>query len=136
MRFVPETSSLARWLVLPMGVLAVAGLAALRFAPDTVLSLVHCPLRDMTGLACPTCGGTSAAIEFATGRWSDAWTANPLVPAGALLLLAWLLWALLAVGVPALRVRLRLGPTEAKAARILAALLIVALWVRQALVLG
>ena len=53
-----------------------------------------CPLRAVTGVPCPFCGGTTSATALADGRLSDALAANPFVPAlavvlaGALLLLA------------------------------------------------
>jgi len=134
-RLVPETSSLARWLVLPFLLTALAGLLAVRRAPDLVLAAASCPLRDLTGLPCPTCGGTHGAVALAAGRLGGAFAANPLVPLGAAAVALWAVWALLAAAVPALRVRLRLGPRETRAARLLAALLIVLLWVRQAVVL-
>ncbi len=135
MRLVPESSSLARWLVLPFLLMAVAGLAAVRRFPDLALAAAHCPLRDLTGLPCPTCGGTHAAVALAAGRLGDAFAANPLVPLGAALVALWAAWALLAAVAPTLRVRLRLGPRETRAARVLAALLIVLLWARQIVVL-
>ncbi|MCP4574262.1 MAG: DUF2752 domain-containing protein [bacterium] len=89
----------------------------------------------MTGLACPTCGGTHAAAALAAGDLAGAWQANPAVPLGAIFLAGWILWAMGAALVPAWRVGLELGPGERKAARWGTALLLVALWVRQVVVL-
>ncbi len=135
MRLVPETSSLGRWLALPVAVLVAAGLLAARLAPALVTAAAHCPLRDLTGLACPTCGGTAAALALAEGRAGASFLANPLVPLGAGAVALWGAWALAAAAAPRLRVRLRLAPGEAKAARILAALALLGLWLRQVLLL-
>jgi len=134
-RLRPENSSLARWLVLPFALAGGAGLVAVRWRPDLVLRAAHCPWRDVTGIACPTCGGTHAAAVLATGDVAGAWRANPAVPLGALVLTAWILWAVLAAAVPAWRVQLELSAGEKKAARWGAALFFVALWVRQVMVL-
>ncbi|MBE0565042.1 MAG: hypothetical protein IH621_03730, partial [Krumholzibacteria bacterium] len=61
MRFVPESSSLGRWLCLPVAVLGAAGLVVAHRAAGFVDLLPPCRLRALTGLACPTCGGTGAA---------------------------------------------------------------------------
>lgn len=131
MRLLPETSSLARWLVLPFALAAGAGLAAAHWWPDLVLRAARCPWRDMTGLACPTCGATHATAALAGGDAAAAWRANPAVPVGLGLLVLWVLWAVLAVFVPAWRVRVELSPGEQKAARWGTALLAAALWARQ-----
>src|SRR5690606_7015811 len=38
-----------------------------------------CWFRRITGLACPSCGGTRLAIAIATGDWGAAVTLNPLL---------------------------------------------------------
>ncbi len=74
--------------------LALAGLAAApvaaaypTLASATGLGLV-CPLRAVTGVPCPLCGGTTAATHLAAGRLGEAAAANPLVPVLAVLTLA------------------------------------------------
>jgi hypothetical protein len=37
-----------------------------------------CPFRVITGIPCPTCGTTHAAIALLEGRVGDAFAANPL----------------------------------------------------------
>lgn len=133
MRIVPEQNSLTRWLVVPFLVVGLALVAAAAWLPDLLLRVAHCPWRDLTGIPCPTCGGTEAAVNLAHGHWGAAWRANPVAPALVFGLAVWVAWALVATGVPALRVRVRLGPGEAKAARIGAALLLLLLWLRQIL---
>ena len=53
-----------------------------------------CPLRTVTGIPCPLCGGTTSATALVAGRLDDALAVNPLVPvlavglAGILVLMA------------------------------------------------
>jgi hypothetical protein len=37
-----------------------------------------CPFRGITGIPCPTCGTTHAALALLNGRLGDAFSANPL----------------------------------------------------------
>ncbi|MFD0538690.1 DUF2752 domain-containing protein [Actinomadura luteofluorescens] len=39
---------------------------------------VLCPLRALTGIPCPLCGGTTVFIEFGSGRPGQAVLANPV----------------------------------------------------------
>lgn len=134
MRIVPEQNSLARWLVVPFLVAAGALVAGAVWRPDLLLAVAHCPWRDLTGIPCPTCGGTEAAMHLCRGRWTAAWQSNPLAPLLVGGVLLWAAWAAAATFLPALRVRLALAPREQKAARIGTALLIVLLWLHQILV--
>lgn len=47
--------------------------------------LFLCPLRAVTGIPCPLCGGTTAAIDLARLDIPAALGANPLAVVGALL---------------------------------------------------
>jgi hypothetical protein len=49
-----------------------------------------CLLRTLTGLPCPTCGGTRATLALAGGEWAAAFRYNPLVTVAWLCLAAWL----------------------------------------------
>ena len=131
MRLVPEKSSLPRLLVFPFGLVALLGLTLVRFRTELVMRLAHCPLRDLTGVPCPTCGGTHAAVALAEGRWADAVAANPLVALGLVIFALWLLVGLLATVIPGLRRHLALTDREKKTARILAVVLLVAGWLNQ-----
>jgi len=131
MRLVPEKSPLPRLLVFPFGILAVFGLAIVRFKPELVLQLAHCPLRDMTGVPCPTCGGTHTAVALAHGRLADAFAANPLVAVGLVVFGIWLLTGVLTTVAPGLRRDLVLTSSEKRTARILAVLIILGAWIRE-----
>lgn len=100
----------------------------MRWAPDFVLHLAHCPLRDATGIPCPTCGGTHAAVALAHGDVAAALGINPLVAVLALAMSVWAVWALAATLQPHLRRELLLSPREKKAARILAASVMILSW--------
>ena len=45
----------------------------------SVLFGTPCPIRLVTGLPCPGCGITRAAVLFLTGRWQQAWQMNPVI---------------------------------------------------------
>ena len=86
-----DLSLAALWALAAGGAIAIAPLAPL-FTPW----LPACPLHTMTGIPCPTCGATRAALSLARGEWLAALTVNPLaavgVPAavlGGLLAPAW-----------------------------------------------
>ena len=133
MKLVPEQSPLARLLAWPLLLLLLGAWLALRLYPDLVLGLSHCPLRDITGVPCPTCGGTHSAAALAAGRWLEALRANPVVVVGLVGFVAWALYCVAATLVPTWRRGLHLSPAEKKAARLLAALIFILAWVWQIL---
>jgi hypothetical protein len=49
---------------------------------------VLCPVRRLTGLPCPLCGGTTALAAAGAGDFDNAFAANPLVLLGGLALVA------------------------------------------------
>ncbi len=49
-----------------------------------------CLFRNATGLPCPTCGSTRAALAVADGRLLDAVVLNPLMTVAALVGVVWL----------------------------------------------
>ena len=97
-------------------------------APDFVLGVAHCPLRESSGFPCPTCGGTLTATHLASGNWDQAVRANPLVALLALGYVPVAAAALAATIVPRWRRSLSLTPSEKKTARWLAVLLVVLNW--------
>jgi hypothetical protein len=133
MRLEPERSALPRTLALFYLVLAAGGAGLLLVWRETVVGWAHCPLRDLTGIPCPTCGGTHAAVALAELRLGDALRANPLVVVAALLLLIWGAWGLLAFFLPALRRDLVLSPREKRILRVGAIALLAGTWIYQIL---
>lgn len=72
----------------PLGVaLRVAAMAAAAVAAAWVHRVhdpgVICPLRTVTGIPCPLCGGTTVFMEFGSGRPGQAVLANPVALTGA-----------------------------------------------------
>jgi hypothetical protein len=84
---VPERLAMTAAALVPAAFGYPAVHAATGFAPV-------CPLREVTGVPCPFCGGTTSATALAGGHLTDALAANPFVPllavalAGVLLLVA------------------------------------------------
>ena len=79
-RSTPERMAVAAAALVPAAIAYPAVHAATGFAPV-------CPLREVTGVPCPFCGGTTSATALADGRLADAVAANPFVPALAVVLL-------------------------------------------------
>ena len=131
MRLIRETSSITRLLVFPLMALAGFGFFWLRWRPGMVQHLSHCPLKDGTGIPCPTCGGTHAAAALAAGHIPAALVANPLVVLVGTAFLLWAVWALAATIIPSFRYTLELTSLEKRAARILAALVLLLTWAWQ-----
>lgn len=128
MKLLPESSPVFRLSIFSLLPAMLGALLLLRLAPDTVLAFVHCPLREITGIPCPTCGGTRALSHLAAGDWSAAVAANPLVILAGSGFLLTALYATAATLRPAWRRALALTPNEKRSARWLAILLIVLNW--------
>ena len=82
-------------LAAPLGtaaVVAAAWAAVAAFGPHRVMPL-SCPLLDLTGLACPFCGGLRSAHALAHGDLFSAAGYNVVVVAGAPVAAAlWVRW--------------------------------------------
>jgi len=50
---------------------------------------IVCPVRLLTGLPCPGCGGTRAMGAICTGDFSTAWNLNPLAFVTCAALIIW-----------------------------------------------
>ncbi|MFI5181027.1 MAG: DUF2752 domain-containing protein [Thermoanaerobaculia bacterium] len=81
-----STVSRERQLGLFWGTAALALLVLAPAAPVVAPGLPPCLFREVTGLPCPTCGGTRAALALLSGDIAGALHANPLVVAALLLL--------------------------------------------------
>lgn len=64
-------------------------LFAARFFPFDRYPVLVCPLRALSGLPCPGCGGTRAVVMLAHGDVLGAVALNPLVSVGAVVVTAW-----------------------------------------------
>ncbi|RYJ42928.1 DUF2752 domain-containing protein [Flavobacterium beibuense] len=61
-------------------------------------NLTFCPVKNITGIACPSCGSTRSIIEISKGNFYDALLLNPfgyIIAAGLLVLPLWLLYDIL-----------------------------------------
>ncbi len=61
------------------GPLAILALLVARFFPFHLVSLGVCPWRALTGIPCPTCGGTRCMMELTRLDLAAALAMNPLV---------------------------------------------------------
>lgn len=77
-----------------------------------------CLLRATTGIPCPLCGGTTAAVEIGSGDLVGALRASPLAVAGAPVVAA----------LPALRGHLERVPPRVRLAGLLVALAAAEVW--------
>lgn len=117
MKLAPERDPLPRLLAFPL--LAAAASAGLVFwrAQPLLSARLDCPLRRLTGLPCPTCGGTHAAQALAGLDLAGAWSANPLVVAAVLALPLWAALAAVLTARPRWRRRVVLSPREQRLLR-------------------
>jgi len=78
---------------LPVAIAVVwAGLVATAYflREMTGSDIQLCLFRRMTGVPCPTCGSTRAVVSLAQGHPIDALAFNPMMVAGGLSALIWL----------------------------------------------
>ena len=114
------------------GALAALGIAVSVLLPvNRLLSGTgyRCPLRTITGIPCPTCGGTRAAVAMGSLEFGRAFALNPLVAAGWCAGLAFVPYAAFVVGMR--RRRLRLADVTRRGGnmlRLLAAGVVLANW--------
>ena len=130
MRFIRVDRALRRW---PQVGFAPVALGIVWAALVVVFVLVKpagteatlCLFRNATGLPCPTCGSTRAALAVADGRLLEAVVLNPLM---AIAVLVGVVWLTVRVGF-ARRIQLDLtGPARGLAWGAMA-LLLAANWV-------
>lgn len=131
MRLRPETDPLPRHLALVYLALAALGWAVLRWRGEAIAAAARCPLFEATGIPCPTCGGTRAALALAHLDPGAALRASPLVTLGALGLGLWGAWGLAATVAPRLRARLELTPAQRRLLRLGAVVVAAAAWAYQ-----
>lgn len=98
--------------VRPFRAVRAAGYVGVFFAGGLALSALYattgfglpCPFRAITGWDCPLCGGTRMGVALLHGDVQGAFLSNPLALVGVLVLgLLGVLWAVEAVGGPAIR---------------------------------
>jgi hypothetical protein len=111
---------------------ALAGFAILvlgQVSAQFEIPVPLCPLKHITGIPCPTCGGTRALRALlGHGALLSALRWNPLVTAAALILLPCLVYAALVTIFKWPRFRAALTPTDQRFLRTTAWLAILANW--------
>lgn len=76
-----------------VGLVAATGVAALALVDADSTSIPLCPLKAITGLDCPLCGGLRAVSALTRLRISEALDHNVLFTASVpLLVVAWIYW--------------------------------------------
>jgi len=76
-----------RQIALIWGGVALLLIAVSPFGPWLIGGLGACPFKTLTGIPCPTCGTTRAALALAEFRWLDALVLYPLPTLGWLALI-------------------------------------------------
>jgi hypothetical protein len=61
------------------GALVAAGAAVWPLVTASTGAALPCPLRTVTGVPCPACGLTTAAVALVRGQFDTALHANPLI---------------------------------------------------------
>jgi hypothetical protein len=76
----------AAWV--PLRRFAVMGAGAVLVGAVRIPDRPHtvCPLRALTGIPCPLCGGTTAAVQVGQGHLAAGLVASPLAFLGAIVL--------------------------------------------------
>ncbi len=109
------------------GGIVLLALLAGRFLP--VLALVpSCAFKALTGVPCPTCAATRSIVYLSHGDVASAFFMNPLVLAGALVALVYLLYSLFTFFFVVPKISVALSGKETDRIRALVVLLIFANW--------
>jgi hypothetical protein len=87
-----------------------------------------CPLKTLTGIPCPTCGGTRAMRALSHGALLAALRLNPLVTIGAIALLPCLAYAAWVTLFNTSRLRFAFSPADQRFLRVAAWVAILANW--------
>jgi hypothetical protein len=120
----PRAAAPPLWPALAAALWAALAAAMVVLAPAAGVSPATCAFRRVTGVPCPTCGSTRAALALLDGRPLAAIAFNPMTVALGAAAIAWLA---LRIGLGR-RVALHAGARVRKALWIGAALLIALDW--------
>jgi Protein of unknown function (DUF2752) len=114
------------WASLALALVVVLALG--QVSADLEVPIPVCPLKHITGIPCPACGGTRALRALGHGAFLAALRWNPLVTMTALALLPFLIYAALVTVLGWPRVRLLFAPADQRLLRIAAWVAILANW--------
>ncbi len=95
MRFIRLDPALRRWpevgfAPVAVGIVWAALVVVFVLVKPAGTEATLCLFRNATGLPCPTCGSTRAALAVADGRLVDAVVLNPLMTVAILVGVVWL----------------------------------------------
>lgn|SRR5208283_5068983 len=109
------------------GGIALLALCAARFLP-VLAFLPSCPVHDLTGLPCPTCGSSRSIVYLAQGNILSSLTINPLAALCVIAAILYFLYSLVAftLGIP--KINIQNTEREKNIIRICALTLILANW--------
>jgi len=90
-----ETRSRDAWAVVRAPLAALAAFLLLAALANWLAGVIGvllcvCPFKLLTGLPCPGCGATRAALSLLSGHVREAWGFNPLMACAYLLAPLWL----------------------------------------------
>jgi hypothetical protein len=114
------------WVSLALAITAILALGQVSSQFEIPIPL--CPLKHITGIPCPTCGGTRAVKALAHGAVLAALRWNPLVAIAALAAIPVLAYAAYVILFRSPRVRLMLAPADQRLLRTAAWIAILANW--------
>jgi len=112
--------------------LALAGMTLLALAQVSSqfeIPVPLCPLKHITGIPCPTCGGTRAVKALGHGAVLAALRWNPMVAIAALAAIPVLAYAAYVILFRSQRLRLTFAPADQRLLRTAAWIVILANWV-------
>lgn len=111
-----RTSSLEEYGLI-YGAIGILILLAFRFIPLSYIPVL-CPFKKITGLPCPTCGGTRALIHLAHLDPVGSFSMNPLISSFTILGILFLLYSIISFFLRPLRFMVRFNQRERRVIRL------------------
>jgi len=109
------------------GGIALLALCAARFLP-VLAFLPSCPIHDLTGLPCPTCGSSRSIVYLAQGNILSSLMINPLAALCVIAAILYFLYSLVAFALGFSKINIQNTEREKNIIRICALSLILANW--------
>jgi hypothetical protein len=110
------------------GSITLLVLCAARFLPILSIS-PSCVFKGITGIPCPTCGSTRAAIFLSRGDVAAALTMNPLATLGFIAAVLYFFYSIVTLIFDLPRISFTLREPEKQAVRVAAIMLLLVQWI-------